>query len=77
MGLLNASFRKWSEATMLSVISGFVVTGAGVGGVFFCRPRNGEVRWFAVAPVLDWLIPTGLVAAMCIGVALIVSGVSG
>jgi hypothetical protein len=62
---------------MISFISGVIVAGAGVTGVWYCKPRDGEVQWFVVAPVLDWLIPTGLITALGLGIALIVSAVVG
>jgi hypothetical protein len=60
---------------MISVLSGIVVTGAGIGGLWYCKPHNGQVHWFVKAPVLDWLIPTVIVSVLAIGVALVVSGV--
>ena len=59
---------------MISIISGVVVAGAGIGGLWYCKPRNGQIQWFAKAPVLDWLIPTVIVSALAIGLALVVSG---
>jgi hypothetical protein len=60
---------------MLYFISGLAVAGSGVAGLWYCRPRNGQVHPLAVAPVLDWLIPIGIVTALALGCALIVSGV--
>lgn len=60
---------------MLYFVSGLVVTGAGIGGLWYCRPRNGQVQPLAVKPVLDWLVPIGIVTALALGVALIISGV--
>jgi hypothetical protein len=58
---------------MISFISGLIITGAGIGGVWYCRPRDGQVQWFAVAPVLEWLIPIGIVATLGFGFALAAS----
>jgi hypothetical protein len=60
---------------MISLISGIVVTGAGIGSLWYCKPRDGEVQWFIEAPVLDWLIPTVIVSVLGVGVALVISGV--
>jgi hypothetical protein len=60
---------------MISFLSGLIAMGAGVGGVWYCRPRNGEVQRFVVAPVLDWPIPTAIIWALSLGIALIVFGV--
>ncbi len=62
---------------MLSVLSGMVVTGAGIGSLWYCKPRHGEVQWFARAPILEWLIPISIVAALALGVAMVVSGLTG
>ena len=60
---------------MISVISGIMVTGAGIGSLWYCKPHNGKIQWYIEAPVLDWLIPTAVVSALGFGVALLVSGV--
>ena len=62
---------------MLSFLSGLVVTGAGVAGLWYSMPKNGQVRWFVVAPVLDWFVPTLIVAALAIGITMTVAGVVG
>jgi len=56
-------------------VSGLVVFGSGAAGFWYCRPRNGQVHPLAVTPVLDWLIPVGIVTALAFGGALIVSSV--
>ena len=61
---------------MISVISGVIVTGAGVGGLLYCRPHNGQPNWLVAMKVFDWLIPILIVTALAIGVALVVSGVT-
>jgi hypothetical protein len=59
---------------MISIISGCVMAGAGAAGLWFAMPKNGEVQNFAKHPLFDWLIPTAIVAALAIGVALVMSG---
>lgn len=61
---------------MLSIISGVVVVGAAAGGLWYAKPRDGQVRWFAEAPVLEWLIPIAILGTLAIGVGLMVSGVA-
>jgi hypothetical protein len=61
---------------MLSFLAGLIVTGAGVAGIWYCKPQDGKVRWFVLAPVLEWAIPIGLVSALALGVALLVDGVT-
>jgi hypothetical protein len=61
---------------MMSLISGIVMLGGGAGGLWYCRPVNGQAQWFATAPVLNWLIPIVIVSALAVGVALIVDGVA-
>ncbi len=60
---------------MLSVLSGVIVAGAGVGGFWYIKPRNGQVHWLATKPVLDWLIPILIVSALAIGLSMVVAGV--
>jgi len=60
---------------MFYLVSGLVVFGSGAAGFWYCRPRNGQVHPLAVTPVLDWLIPVGIVTALAFGSALIVSSV--
>ncbi|HVZ54793.1 MAG TPA: hypothetical protein VG986_22700 [Pseudolabrys sp.] len=59
---------------MLSIISGAVVFGAGGAGLWYFTPRGGKTHPLADAPLLDSLIPIGIVTALAIGVALVVSG---
>jgi hypothetical protein len=60
---------------MLSFISRLVVTGGGVAGLWYFQPHNQVPHSLAVKPGLDFLIPIGIVTALALGVALIVSGV--
>jgi hypothetical protein len=59
---------------MFSVISGLIVTGAGATGLWYAMPRNGQVRAFAKKPIVDSLVPIGIVSALAIGVSLIIAG---
>jgi hypothetical protein len=60
---------------MLQFLSGVIVAGAGVGSLWYVRPQNGQVHPLASKPVLDWLIPIGIVSALALGVALIVGAI--
>ena len=60
---------------MLQFMSGLAVAGSGAAGLWYCWPRNGQVHPLIVTPVLDWLIPTGIITALALGAALIVTGV--
>ena len=60
---------------MFQFVSGLVVAGSGAAGLWYCRPRNGQIHPLAIKPVLDWLIPISIVTALALGCALIVSGV--
>jgi hypothetical protein len=68
---------RFEDFLMISIISGLVVTGAGAGGLVYFMPRGGRVHPLATAPLLDSIIPIGIVSALAIGIALIVSGVAG
>lgn len=60
---------------MLYLVSGVVVAGAGASSLWYLRPRNGQVNPLALKPVLEWLIPIGIVTAVALGAALIVVGI--
>jgi ABC-type enterobactin transport system permease subunit len=60
---------------MIYFLSGVVVTGIGVGGLWVFKSRNGQVHPLAVMPVLDFMIPIGIVTALAVGAALMVSGI--
>jgi hypothetical protein len=72
--LERTPFRKRREFEMLSIVSGAAITGAGVAGFWYLRPRNGQVHPLAAKPVLEWVLPTLLVGTLAFGVALIISG---
>ena len=60
---------------MVSVISGLIIGGAGGAALWYLKPRNGVVHPLVVKPLLDSLIPIGIVTALGFGIALIVAGV--
>lgn len=60
---------------MISLLSGIVVTGAGGASLWYFMPRNGQPHRLARAPMLDSMIPIGIVSALAVGIALIVAGV--
>lgn len=62
---------------MLYIVSGVVVVGAGVGSLWYMRPRNGTVNPLALKPVLEWLIPIGILTTLALGVGLIMGGLVG
>lgn len=59
---------------MISLISGLVITGAGGVSLWYFMPHNGKIHPLARKPFVDSLIPIGIVSALGIGIALIVSG---
>jgi hypothetical protein len=59
---------------MFQVFSGLVITCAGAGSLWYVRPRNGRVHPLALRPMLDFLIPIGIVTALALGIALVVTG---
>lgn len=54
-----------------------IVAGAGVGALWYCKPRNGQVHPLVTKPLLDWLIPVLIITAFAIGGSLVISGVVG
>lgn len=59
---------------MISILSGIVVTGAGGASLWYFMPHNGVIHPLVRKPLIDSLIPIGIVSALAIGVALIVAG---
>ena len=59
---------------MLDVISGVAVFGAGSAGLWYFMPRKGKVHPLTKRPILDSMIPIGIVTAFAIGVAMFVAG---
>lgn len=72
MPLERVPINRSADSFMLSVLSG--LAGAGGAGSWYLKPRDGHVHPLAVAPVLDWLLPTLLVGALIFGTAPIVAG---
>lgn len=61
---------------MLSVISGLIVASAGASGIWYFAPRNGVIHPLAKKPLLDSLIPIGIICALAVGLSLIVTGLA-
>ena len=59
---------------MLSIISGLVLTGGGGASLWYLRPQGGQPHALTRLPLLDSLIPIGIVAAFAVGIAMIVAG---
>ncbi len=59
---------------MLSIISGLLVAGGGGAGLWILKPHNGQPHRLARTPILNSLLPIAIVAALAIGVALIIAG---
>jgi len=59
---------------MIAIVSGVVVAGAGGAGLWYFMPSEGKTHPLATTPVIDALIPIGIVTTFAIGVALIISG---
>jgi hypothetical protein len=62
---------------MIAFLSGLVVTGAGGASLWYFKPRDGQMNVLALKPVLDFLIPIGIVTTLAVGIALIVDGIVG
>jgi hypothetical protein len=73
---LRSASRGARTLSMLSVISGLVVGGAGGAALWYLKPRNGVVNPLVVKPWLDFMIPIGIVSALGFGIALIVAGLA-
>lgn len=70
---LSISATKGSS--MISIVSGLVVFGAGAAGLWHFMPTDGQVHPLAKMPFLDSLIPIAIVTALALGTALIIAGI--
>ena len=59
---------------MISIVAGAAVFGAGGAGIWYFKPRGDRIHPLAAAPLLDSLIPIGIVTLLATGGALIISG---
>jgi hypothetical protein len=59
---------------MLYLISGLIIAGGGVTGLWYFRPRNGVVHPMAVMPVLEWALPIVIITALSLGIGLVATG---
>ncbi len=62
---------------MVSIISGIVILCGCFGGIWYFKPRNGQVHWHTKVPVLDSVLPVMLVAGLAVGVSIIIAGIVG
>jgi hypothetical protein len=76
--LFRRSFRNLGSevSRMITFLAGLIVSGGGVAGILYAKPHHGQVQWFVEAPVLEWLIPTGLVAIFGLGIGLLATGLA-
>ena len=68
---------RFKGLAMIAFLSGLVVTGAGGASLWYFKPRNGQAHALALKPVLELMIPIGIVTTLAVGVALIVDGLLG
>ena len=61
---------------MIDLIAGVVVLGAGGAGLWYFMPSKGQVHPLAVMPLLDSLIPVGIVASLGVGFSMIVAAIA-
>jgi hypothetical protein len=60
---------------MLYILSGLIIGGGGVAGLWYFRPRNGVPHRLAVMPVLEWALPIVIITALSLGIGLFATGV--
>lgn len=57
---------------MLSIL-GIVIVGASVWTFWRLLPRDGNTHWIVTAPILESILPLGLISGFTIGVAMAMS----
>lgn len=57
---------------MLAIL-GIVIAGASAWTFWYLLPRDGKVHWVVTAPVIESILPLGLISGFALGVAMIMS----
>jgi hypothetical protein len=57
---------------MLAIL-GLLVAGASAWAFWYLLPRNGQVHWMVTAPVLESILPLGLITGFALGVTMFIS----
>jgi len=59
---------------MLSLLSGIVVSGAGIGCLWYCKPRHGVVHPLVQKPFVETFLAIAIMGVFAVGIALILDG---
>lgn len=59
---------------MIAALIGVLIVAASIAVFLMLLPKNGKVYRLATAPVLESIIPLGIVAGFAVGTALTLSG---
>jgi hypothetical protein len=59
-----------------AIATGVITTGAGAAGIWYSRPVNDQPKWYMLQPTLALLAPTVLIAALALGITMIVYGLT-
>jgi hypothetical protein len=57
---------------MLAIL-GIAIAGVSAWTFWYLLPRDGKVSWIVTAPVLESILPLGLIGGFALGVAMIMS----
>lgn len=58
----------------MTAIIGFIVTAASGGLLWRMLPSDGKLHRLATMPILDSMIPVGIVGGLAVGVSLLFAG---
>jgi hypothetical protein len=61
---------------MIAILLGLIVLAGAGAGFWVLQPREGVVHPLVVMPVLESLVPLGIVAGFALGAAMILAGVT-
>ena len=62
------------EGILIGVLIGVLIVAASIAAFLALLPKDGKVHRLATAPILESIIPLGIVAGLAVGTALTLSG---
>lgn len=57
---------------MIAVL-GVLIVGLSAWSIWYFLPRDGKVHWVVTAPLLEWLLPLGIITGFSMGILMVAS----